>query len=140
MPLRTLETWPHGAIMLDAQHTRFALWAPDAFYVSVELEDGKSIAMLPQADGWFETEIKCPAGTRYRYNIDGEMDVPDPASRAQDSDVHGWSLVVDPLAYAWRHNHWQGRPWHEAVIYELHVGALGGYAQVEKHLDRESVV
>ena len=43
MPLRTLETWPHGAIMLDAQHTRFALWAPDAFYVSVELEDGKSI-------------------------------------------------------------------------------------------------
>ncbi|CRM23801.1 malto-oligosyltrehalose trehalohydrolase [Pseudomonas sp. 8 R 14] len=136
MPLRTLETWPHGAIMLDAQHTRFALWAPDAFYVSVELENGKSIAMLPQADGWFETEVKCPAGTRYRYNIDGKMDVPDPASRAQASDVHGWSLVVDPLAYTWRHANWQGRPWHEAVIYELHVGAMGGYAEVEKHLPR----
>jgi len=136
MPLRTLETWPHGAIMLDAQHTRFALWAPDAFYVSVELENGKSIAMLPQADGWFETEVKCPAGTRYRYNIDGEMDVPDPASRAQASDVHGWSLVVDPLAYTWRHANWQGRPWHEAVIYEVHVGAMGGYAEVEKHLPR----
>ncbi len=136
MPLRTLETWPHGAIMLDAQHTRFALWAPDAFYVSVELEGGKSVAMLPQADGWFEAEVKCPAGTRYRYNIDGEMDVPDPASRAQATDVHGWSLVVDPLAYPWRHTAWQGRPWHEAVIYELHVGALGGYADVEKHLPR----
>ena len=136
MPSRTLETWPHGAIMLDAQHTRFALWAPDAFYVSVELEDGKSIAMLPQADGWFETEIRCAAGTRYRYNIDGETDVPDPASRAQASDVHGWSQVVDPLAYQWRHSQWQGRPWHEAVIYELHVGALGGYAGVEKHLPR----
>jgi len=122
--------------MLDAQHTRFALWAPDAFYGSVELENGKSIAMLPQADGWFETEVKCPAGTRYRYNIDGEMDVPDPASRAQASDVHGWSLVVDPLAYTWRHANWQGRPWHEAVIYELHVGAMGGYAEVEKHLPR----
>ncbi|WP_455910542.1 malto-oligosyltrehalose trehalohydrolase [Pseudomonas putida] len=136
MPSRTLETWPHGAIMLDAQHTRFALWAPDAFYVSVELEDGKSIAMLPQADGWFEVEIKCPAGTRYRYNIDGENDVPDPASRAQAQDVHGWSVVVDPLAYQWRHSHWQGRPWHEAVIYELHVGALGGYAAVQKQLPR----
>jgi maltooligosyltrehalose trehalohydrolase len=122
--------------MLDAQHTRFALWAPDAFYVSVELEDGKSIAMLPQAEGWFETEVKCPAGTRYRFNIDGEMDVPDPASRAQAADVHGWSVVVDPLAYPWRHSHWQGRPWHEAVIYELHVGAMGGYAEVEKHLPR----
>lgn len=136
MPLRTLETWPHGAIMLDAQHTRFALWAPDAFYVSVELENGKSVAMLPQADGWFETEIACPAGTRYRFNIDGEMDVPDPASRAQAADVHGWSLVVDPLAYQWRHSNWQGRPWHEAVIYELHVGAMGGYAEIEKHLPR----
>jgi maltooligosyltrehalose trehalohydrolase len=122
--------------MLDAQHTRFALWAPDAFYVSVELEDGKSLAMLPQADGWFEVEINCPAGTRYRYNIDGEMDVPDPASRAQASDVHGWSLVVDPLAYPWRHTGWLGRPWHEAVIYELHVGTLGGYAAVEQHLAR----
>ncbi|WP_338490958.1 malto-oligosyltrehalose trehalohydrolase [Pseudomonas trivialis] len=136
MPLRTLETWPHGAIMLDAQHTRFALWAPDAFYVSVELEHGKSIAMLPQADGWFETEVACPAGTRYRFNIDGEMEVPDPASRAQADDVHGWSLVVDPLAYEWRHSQWQGRPWHEAVIYELHVGALGGHAAVERHLPR----
>lgn len=136
MPLRTLETWPHGAIMLDAQHTRFALWAPDAFYVSVELENGKSVAMLPQANGWFDTEIACPAGTRYRFNIDGEMDVPDPASRAQASDVHGWSLVVDPLAYQWRHSQWQGRPWHEAVIYELHVGTMGGYAEIEKHLPR----
>ncbi|SDZ62572.1 malto-oligosyltrehalose trehalohydrolase [Pseudomonas salomonii] len=136
MPSRTLETWPHGAIMLDAQHTRFALWAPDAFYVSVELQDGKSIAMLPQADGWFEVETKCPAGTCYRYNIDGEQDVPDPASRAQATDVHGWSVVVDPLAYQWRHSQWQGRPWHEAVIYELHVGAMGGYAAVEKQLPR----
>ncbi|NMX56440.1 malto-oligosyltrehalose trehalohydrolase [Pseudomonas sp. WS 5146] len=136
MPSRTLETWPHGAIMLDAQHTRFALWAPDAFYVSVELQDGKSIAMLPQADGWFEVETECPAGTCYRYNIDGEQDVPDPASRAQALDVHGWSVVVDPLAYEWRHSQWQGRPWHEAVIYELHVGALGGYAGVQKHLPR----
>lgn len=136
MPLRTLETWPHGARMLDAKHTRFALWAPDAFYVSVELEDGSSSAMLSQADGWFVVELQCPAGTRYRYNIDGERDVPDPASRAQALDVHGWSLVVDPLAYQWRHSHWQGRPWHQAVIYELHVGALGGYAEVEKHLPR----
>lgn len=136
MPSRTLETWPHGAIMLDAHHTRFALWAPDAFYVSVELEDGKSIAMLPQAEGWFEVEIKCPAGTHYRYNIDGEQDVPDPASRAQALDVKGWSQVVDPLAYTWRHSTWHGRPWHEAVIYELHVGAMGGYSEVEKHLPR----
>ncbi|MVV49831.1 malto-oligosyltrehalose trehalohydrolase [Pseudomonas sp. PB120] len=136
MPLRTLETRPHGAIMLDAEHTRFALWAPDAFYVSVELENGQSLPLLPQADGWFVIMTRCPAGTRYRYNIDGELDVPDPASRAQAGGLHLPSVVVDPLAYRWQHSAWLGRPWNEAVIYELHVGALGGFAGVEQHLAR----
>ncbi|UCP11000.1 malto-oligosyltrehalose trehalohydrolase [Pseudomonas sp. MM213] len=136
MPLRTLETWPHGAIMLDAEHTRFALWAPDAFFVSVELEDGQSLPLLPQADGWFVIKTRCPAGTRYRYNIDGELEVPDPASRAQAGDIHRHSVVVDPLAYTWRHRDWLGRAWNEAVIYELHVGALGGFVEVEQHLAR----
>ncbi|MGX1185745.1 maltooligosyltrehalose trehalohydrolase [Pseudomonas sp. F-14 TE3623] len=135
MPLRTLETWPHGAIMLDAEHTRFALWAPDAFFVSLELEDGQSLPLLPQADGWFVINTRCPAGTRYRYNIDGELEVPDPASRAQAGDIDSPSVVVDPLAYQWQHSAWQGRPWNEAVIYELHVGALGGFSQVEQHLE-----
>ena len=136
MPSRTQETWPHGAIMLDAEHTQFALWAPDAFYVSVELEDGKSLPMLPQGDGWFVIKANCPAGSRYRYCIDGELEVPDPASRAQDGDLDRHSVVVDPHAYQWRHTAWNGRPWSEAVIYELHVGALGGFAEVEQHLAR----
>jgi maltooligosyltrehalose trehalohydrolase len=136
MPQRNDETWRHGAVLLDPEHTRFALWAPDAYYVSVELEQGQSLAMLPQQDGWFVLETKCPAGTRYRFNIDGEIEVPDPASRAQVDGVHSHSVVVDPLAYQWKNAAWQGRPWHEAVIYELHVGALGGYAGVEKHLER----
>ncbi len=29
MPLRTLETWTHGAILLDAEYIRCALWAPE---------------------------------------------------------------------------------------------------------------
>ncbi|MCW8279065.1 malto-oligosyltrehalose trehalohydrolase [Pseudomonas sp. PCH199] len=136
MPLRTLETWPHGAIMLDAEHTQFALWAPDAFYVSVELENGQSLPLLPQADGWFVTNTRCPAGTGYRFNIDGELEVPDPASRAQAGDIHLHSVVVDPHAYRWQHSAWLGRPWNEAVIYELHVGALGGFQAVEQHLAR----
>jgi maltooligosyltrehalose trehalohydrolase len=136
MPQRIEEIWRHGAVLLDPEHTRFALWAPDAYYVSVELEHGQSLAMLPQQDGWFVLEVRCPAGTRYRFNIDGELEVPDPASRAQVDDVHSHSIVVDPLVYQWQNTAWQGRPWHEAVIYELHVGSLGGYAGVEKHLKR----
>jgi maltooligosyltrehalose trehalohydrolase len=134
MPLRTDENWRHGAILLDSDHTRFALWAPDAYYVSVEIEDGASQAMLPQSDGWFVLDHECPAGTRYRYKIDEELNVPDPASRAQAVEVHGYSVVVDPQAYTWKNVDWQGRPWNEAVIYELHAGVLGGFAGVETHL------
>ncbi|MFK3971889.1 malto-oligosyltrehalose trehalohydrolase [Pseudomonas sp. NPDC087358] len=134
MPSRTDENWRHGAVLLDSDHTRFALWAPDAKHVSVEIENGPSQALLPQKDGWYVLDARCPAGSHYRYRIDHKLDVPDPASRAQVDDVHGHSLVVDPDAYAWQHNAWQGRPWAEAVIYELHVGALGGFAGLEQHL------
>lgn len=136
MPSRTPDTWTHGATMLDAEHTRFALWAPDAFYVSVEFDTGESIPLLPQANGWFMIQTRCPAGTRYRYNIDGELEVPDPASRAQAGDIDRPSVVVDPHAYQWRHTQWSGRPWYEAVIYELHVGTLGGFEGVEQQLAR----
>ncbi len=46
-----------------------------------------------------------------------ELEVPDPASRAQAGDIDSHSVVVDPLAYQWQHNTWQGRPWNEAIIY-----------------------
>ncbi|AKA24680.1 malto-oligosyltrehalose trehalohydrolase [Pseudomonas chlororaphis] len=134
MSLRTQETWPHGAVPLDAERTRFTLWAPDARQVSLELADGSSLPMLPRADGWFMIVGRCPPGTRYRFGIDNDVQVPDPASRAQDGDIDGPSVVTDPQAYSWRHPHWRGRPWHEAVICELHVGVLGGYRAAEHYL------
>ena len=48
------------------------------------------------------------------------------------------SEVIDPSAYAWRDERWHGRPWAEAVIYELHVGTFspeGTFAGVERRLD-----
>ncbi|WP_122412004.1 malto-oligosyltrehalose trehalohydrolase [Pseudomonas viridiflava] len=134
MPLRTENSWRHGAVLVNPELTRFALWAPDAHELTLELEDGQSLAMTSEPEGWFALEARCKAGTRYQFNINGELKVPDPASRAQADDVHSHSVVVDPLAYQWKNTDWNGRPWHEAVIYELHVGALGGYAGVEKHL------
>ena len=121
----------HGASRLDQRHTRFALWAPDCRQVTLELQDGSLHSMQEAPDGWFERELECPADTSYRFVLDGRLRVPDPASRRQFGDVHGFSRVVDHAAFAWGHPNWRGRPWHEAVIYELHVGLLGGYAGVE---------
>ena len=94
--------------------------------------------MGSQSDGWYEhLEPQAGPGTRYRYRIDGELLVPDPASRFQPEDVDGPSEVVDPQAYKWAAHAWTGRPWNEAVIYELHVGTFtpeGTYAAAAKKL------
>lgn len=48
----------------------------------------------------------------------------DPASRYQPCDVDGASEVIDPGAYRWLSPKWRGRPWDDAVLYELHLGTF----------------
>lgn len=124
----------HGPLLLDDSHTRFHLWAPDAQRVSLLLENAATLPMQRLENGWYSLDTEVGAGTAYRFLIDDELQVPDPAARAQQGDIHGPSLVVDQQAYPWRNQHWRGRPWHETVLYELHVGACGGYAQIEQRL------
>ena len=128
---------PFGAGLIDDQRARFRIWAPKLKQLTLELlalADTSSHAMARGEDGWFELECNARAGTRYRYRIDDEVAVPDPASRLQDDDVHGWSVLEDPRAYEWKTQQWRGRPWHEMVIYELHAGCCGGFAGVEQQL------
>ena len=132
---------PFSAQLLGATgakpRTRFRFWAPSCKTVQVEIENGPAQGahdMTPAGNGWFETTVESGAGTLYRFRLDGEHAVPDPASRFQPQDVHGPSEVIDPRAYHWEHTNWHGRPWEETVLYELHVGAMGGYAGVQKRL------
>jgi malto-oligosyltrehalose trehalohydrolase len=127
---------PSGANLLPDGRARFRLWAPAQQTVSVALEGGPLLPMERSPDGWFEATAPCAAGARYRYRLADGMLVPDPAARGQVDDVHGPSVVVDPRAYAWRNPGWQGRPWRETVLYELHVGIHGGFAGVAKDLPR----
>lgn len=127
---------PFGATLLGDGRTRFRLWAPQQEEVAVVIEDGAVQPMNGRSGGWFELDTHCPAGGRYRYRLGSGLDVPDPAARAQASDVHGASLVVDPSAYRWRHPEWSGRPWTETVLYELHAGLYGGFAGLADELPR----
>jgi maltooligosyltrehalose trehalohydrolase len=123
----------YGAEIVDTTTTRFRLWAPDAHAVDVVIE-GRAWPMQQHSDGSFTVRLAAPPGTLYHYLIDGETRVPDPAARAQQGDVQGQSIVVDPAAYRWRNASWPGRPWHEAVICEIHVGLLGGFEGVRSRL------
>lgn len=135
---------PFGAEILDDGNVRFRLWAPAAQSVDLIVYEDPStshlLKMLPTAGGgYFEIVTRnARADSLYRYRIDGELEVPDPASRLNPEDVAGASCVVDPRSFAWSDGGWKARPWHEAVVYELHVGAFspeGTYAGIEKRLD-----
>jgi maltooligosyltrehalose trehalohydrolase len=124
-----------GAVPLESGVTRFRLWAPSApGGLALEVEGHPPIALRPDADGYVQADVDCAPGARYRYRLDAGTAVPDPASRLQDGDVHGDSIVVAPDAYPWRHAEWTGRSWEDSVIYETHAGLEGGYAGLEARL------
>jgi maltooligosyltrehalose trehalohydrolase len=112
----------------------FRLWAPDRDAVTLEIDGDDPLAMERGEGGWFAVTAPVGAGTRYRFRLSDDLAVPDPASRAQDGGVNGWSVVDDPAAYRWRSADWAGRPWETMVIEEVHAGLLGGFAGVADYL------
>jgi malto-oligosyltrehalose trehalohydrolase len=120
---------PRGAVT-------FRLWAPSA--ERVELVIDRPWAMERREQGWFTLSVPTAGpGTQYRFRIDGEGEVPDPASAFQPAHVRGPSEVIDHT-YHWRATGWRGRPWAEAVILELHIGTFsagGRFLDVIDHLD-----
>ncbi len=128
----------HFGAKLTSDGTTFRLWAPGAQRVDLLLGQQRH-ALASARHGWFETNIPAAkAGTRYKFRIDDEIDVPDPASAFQPEDVFGPSEVIDHGSYTWRAADWRGRPWHETVLLEAHVGAFtreGTYKAMIDKLD-----
>jgi maltooligosyltrehalose trehalohydrolase len=125
----------YGAWHQASGLTRFRIWAPNAEHgVALEIAGRDPLPMTDVGDGFLEIQTPCPPGTRYRYRVAPDLSVPDPASRLQAGDVHDDSIVTAPDAYAWCNDAWRGRPWREAVIYEVHAGLAGGYAGIQARL------
>ena len=133
------QTTAHGPEILDGNGVRFRLWAPSAQKVDLILDSSAPLPMEAHEDGWFKLiEPNAKVGSKYKFLINGTLSVPDPASRFQPDDITGASQIVDPRAFDWPDDHWKGRPWHEMVIYELHVGTYtqdGNYSALETKLD-----
>ena len=128
---------PFGATVLPGGGVRFRLWAPAANAVDLSFQ-GQFIPMERREENFFEKTIPAAkAGDLYRYRIDRGPQVPDPASRFQPQDAEGPSEVIDPAAFPWEDDGWKGRPWEEAVVYELHVGSFsqeGSYRGIQKKI------
>ena len=139
MTARFAHVAPWGTEIVDGG-ARFRLWAPAQDKVALLSEDGPCVPMTKLDGGWFEITTDAVAiGGGYQFVLADGMRVPDPAARAQMGDVHGPSRLVDPKAYEWRNADWTGRPWGEAVLYELHTGTFspqGAFDGIAADLDR----
>ena len=125
--MRFQHEMPFGARLQDGGGALFRLWAPAAQQVELAIETGSAPGMHParvDTDGWWECRVPhAAAGTLYRWRINGDLLVPDPASRHNPEGPHGPSALVDPQQFDWQGD-WNGRPWAETVLYELHVGTF----------------
>src|SRR5690606_32097964 len=118
---------PLGAYPLRNGGCRFTVWAPLKERMNLHLVHPveKIFPMIKNEEGYFELEIDhIGPGSRYFFQPEGERDLPDPASHHQPEGVHGPSEVVDHGSYPWQDQHWKGIPFHELVLYELHVGTF----------------
>ena len=112
-----------GRLLADGR-AAFGIWAPAVERMDLRLA-GRDRPMERRDEGWWTLETEdAAAGAEYMFVRPDGMALPDPASRAQAGDVHGPSLLTDPGRYRWKAADWRGRPWEEAVVYELHIGTF----------------
>jgi maltooligosyltrehalose trehalohydrolase len=116
--------------LVNAEGTLFRIWAPAAHTLTllVDAGDGASLHQPRQTDeGIWELFVPgIRAGARYAYTLENGEPRPDPASRFQPDGVHRWSEVIDPSAFGWTDDAWNGIAASQLVFYELHVGTFAG--------------
>jgi maltooligosyltrehalose trehalohydrolase len=121
---------PVGAEVAAGRGVHFRVWAPDHPRVSVVLEapgaPARERPMTETGGGYHELlSAEADSGSLYRFRLgDGERLYPDLASRFQPDGPHGPSEVIDPAAYVWSDDQWQGIGMEGQVIYEMHVGTF----------------
>ncbi len=125
-------------VNFNADKTQITLWAPFARSVELLLTGNNKKYLLKEASyGYWEleTEVLKP-GDLYRFVLNGEKELPDPASISQPESVHGPSQVVD-LQFDWTDQDWKNIPLADYLFYELHVGTFtpeGTFASLESKL------
>lgn len=108
--------------LVDGGITAFRLWAPSAPSADLLIQGRDAVPMVRSPEGFLLATLEnCGPGTRYKFRV-GDLEFPDLASRQQDDDASGWSVVCHPLRPSDRKA--PVRPWHETTICEVHIGTV----------------
>lgn len=131
-----------GALYLGDARCQFTVWAPLKQQVSVKIlsPHERILPMQQIGQGYWQTIVDAiEPGARYVYQLDNELERPDPASQFQPDGVHAASQLVDHTRFTWSDQGWQGVPLEELIIYEVHIGTFtpeGTFESVIPRLER----
>lgn len=116
------------------------VWAPEAKEAALSIIGRKTELPLEKSHyGYWElitSQLK--PGDTYKFLLNGEKELPDPASLYQPEGVHGPSGAVALSDFNWTDSAWINPPQEEYIIYELHTGAFsaeGTFEGIESRLD-----
>lgn len=130
--------FPNVGTSKEQHGYRFTVWAPGRKKVELMLSNKAAIPLQKDEGGcWSALVPDVHAGETYRYRLDDDQSLPDPASRRQPEGVHGPSAVTGSN-YEWADDAWKGISLGDMIIYELHVGtftASGNFEGVITRLD-----
>lgn len=114
-------------------------WAPHAKALSIEMTNGNSFALVEAGMGfWKADDLPVEPGSLYHIRINHQKKIPDPASLAQPTGVHGPSQVTDIQTFPWTDEHWKEPPLQNLILYELHTGTFtseGTFSGIIRQLD-----
>jgi maltooligosyltrehalose trehalohydrolase len=128
-----------GAQPVAERRCSFTVWAPAARTVELHLHTAsdRTVPLESVERGYFTVLVDdVGPGDLYRFRLDGERELADPASRFQPEGVHGPSAVV-AREFEWSDDAWRGLRLRDYLIYELHVGTFthaGTFGAVMEHL------
>lgn len=117
-----------------------ALWAPKAKKAELLIvATGDKFLMQQEQHGyWTLKTIVLRPGDLYRFVLDNEKELPDPASLSQPEGVHGPSQAIDVTTFNWTDDSWNNVPLEDYIIYELHTGTFsleGTFEGIASKLD-----
>ncbi|MBY0313352.1 MAG: alpha amylase C-terminal domain-containing protein [Phycisphaerales bacterium] len=123
----TLEHAPFGSTP-TASGTVFKVWAPGAASAQVRgpFNSWLGQTMTRQGENFVAIVSNAVAGQKYKYYFNNSLWKPDPRARQIDNADNFNSVIVDPLAYAWRTPTFAPVSRDKWVVYQLHVGSFSG--------------
>lgn len=117
-----------SAYKKDNDIWNFTVFAPlkESMKLKIISPDENEINMVKNEAGYFSVEYKCNSDEiDYFFVIDGETQLPDPASRYQPDGPHSFTRAVDYEGFTKSHvSDYRPVRFEDYIMYEVHIGTF----------------